>query len=234
MLVVPLALVAKYRLGGAAMWTLGMEEAMATTDIRNAALAIAPDPVVNTMTLENVSQGSINYGTLFTVKGMITLKDKTPISGLTVALEIKRANESTWTKIADLVTAVDGSVTTPMTLGGQAVLRLTTAGTWERAESVSSEEKIAVKSLLQIDRPVSALKTTPITIKAQLFPKLLGKSANLQRYSNGKWQNIGVASVSDANGVFTFTTNEAKRGVVTMRVQVVGDIASEPFAIVIR
>jgi len=40
--------------------------------------------------------------------------------------------------------------------------------------------------------------------------------------------------VSDANGVFTFTTNEAKRGVVTMRVQVVGDIASEPFAIVIR
>jgi len=229
-----MALVAKYRLGGAAMWTLGMEEAMATTEIRNAALAIAPDPVVNTMTLENVSQGSINYGTLFTVKGMITLKDKTPISGLTVALEIKRANESTWTKIADLVTAVDGSVTTPMTLGGQAVLRLTTVGTWERAESVSSEEKIAVKSLLQIDRPVSALKTMPITIKAQLFPKLLGKSANLQRYSNGKWQNIGVASVSDANGVFTFTTNEAKRGVVTMRVQVVGDIASEPFAIVIR
>jgi hypothetical protein len=229
-----MALVAKYRLGGAAMWTLGMEEAMATTEIRNAALAIAPDPVVNTMTLENVSQGSINYGTLFTVKGMITLKDKTPISGLTVALEIKRANESTWTKIADLVTALDGSVTTPMTLGGQAVLRLTTVGTWERAESVSSEEKIAVKSLLHIDRPVSALKTMPITIKAQLFPKLLGKSANLQRYSNGKWQNVGVASVSDANGVFTFTTNEAKRGVVTMRVQVVGDIASEPFAIVIR
>jgi hypothetical protein len=216
------------------MWTLGMEEAMATTEIRNAALAIAPDPVINIMTLENVSQGSINYGTLFTVKGMITLKDKTPISGLTVALEIKRANESTWTKIADLVTALDGSVTTPMTLGGQAVLRLTTVGTWERAESVSSEEKIAVKSLLQIDRPVSALKTMPITIKAQLFPKLLGKSANLQRYSNGKWQNIGVASVSDANGEFTFTTNEPKRGVVTMRVQVVGDIASEPFAIVIR
>jgi hypothetical protein len=229
-----MALVAKYRLGGAAMWTLGMEEAMATTEIRNAALAIAPDPVVNTMTLESVSQGSINYGTLFTVKGLITLKDKTPISGLTVALEIKRANESTWTKIADLVTAVDGSVTTPMTLGGQAVLRLTTVGTWERAESVSSEEKIAVKSLLQIDRPVSALKAMPITMKAQLFPKLLGKSANLQRYSNGKWQNIGVASVSDANGVFTFTTSEAKRGVVTMRVQVVGDIASEPFAIVIR
>ena len=41
-----MALVAKYRLGGAAMWTLGMEDVEATTQIRNAALAIAPDPVV--------------------------------------------------------------------------------------------------------------------------------------------------------------------------------------------
>jgi hypothetical protein len=229
-----MALVAKYRLGGAAIWTLGMEDAMATTEIRNAALAIAPDPVVNTMTLENVNQGLINYGSLFTVAGLITLKDKTPIAGLAVALEIKRSNESTWSKITELVTALDGTVRTPLTLGGDAAIRLTTEGTWERAESISSEEKIAVKSLLQIDRPASALKTMPITIKAQLFPKLGSKSANLQRYSNGKWQNIGMASVSDPNGLFTFVTSEPKRGVVTMRVQVVGDITSETFAIVIR
>jgi len=44
-----MALVAKYRLGGAAMWTLGMEEVEATTQIRTAALAIAHDPVINTM-----------------------------------------------------------------------------------------------------------------------------------------------------------------------------------------
>ena len=229
-----MALVAKYRIGGAAIWTLGMEELGATTQIRNAALAIAPDPVVNTMSLENINQGSINYGNLFTVKGLITLKDKTPIGGITVALEIKRPGESMWTKIIDLVTALDGTVTTPMTLGGDASIRLTTVGTWERAESVSTEEKIAVKSLLQIDRPVSVLKTMPITIKAQLLPKLVGKSANLQKNVNGKWQNIGTATVSDVNGLFTFTTSEPKRGVITMRVQVVGDIASAPFAIVIR
>ena len=99
---------------------------------------------------------------------------------------------------------------------------------------MSSEEKITVKSLLQIDRPVSALKTMPIAIKAQLLPRLLGKSANLQKNVNGKWQNVGTASTSDANGIFIFTTSEPKRGVVTMRVQVIGDIASESFAIVIR
>ena len=229
-----MALVGKYRLGGAAMWTLGMEDAAATNEIRSAALAIAPDPVINTMILENLNQGSINYGQLFTVKGLITLKDKTPIAGISVALEIKRTCESVWTKISDLVTGLDGTVTTPMTLGGDASIRLTTIGTWERAESISSEQMIVVKSLLQIDRPVSASKGSVITVKAQLLPKLVGKSANLQKNLNGKWQNIGVASTSDANGLFTFTASEPKRGVVTMRVQVVGDIASATFAIVIR
>jgi hypothetical protein len=229
-----IALVAKYRLGGAAMWTLGMEDIAATNEIRTAALAIAPDPVVNTISLENVTDGFVFYGSLFTVKGLITLKDKTPIAGLNVTLEIKRPNETTWTKIADLVTAADGTVTTPMTLGGAASVRLTTGGTWERAASVSTEEKILVKSLLQVDRPVSALKTLPITIKAQMLPKLAGKTANLQKNVNGKWQNIGTSSISDANGVFTFITSEPKRGVVTMRIQVVDDIASPAFAIVIR
>jgi len=229
-----MALVAKYRLGGAAMWTLGMEEMAATNEIRTAALAIAPDPVVNTISLENVTDGSINYGGTFTVKGLITLKDKTPIAGLNVAFEIKRPNESEWTKIADLVAAADGTVTTAMTLGGDASIRLTTDGTWERAASVSAEEKISVKNLLQIDRPVSAAKGSVFTIKAQLLPKLVGKTANLQKNISGKWQNVGVAAVSDTNGSFTFTSSETKRGVVTLRVQVTGDIASAPFAIVIR
>ena len=229
-----MALVAKYRLGGAAIWTLGMEEVAATAAIRTAALAIAPDPVVNTMSLEGVEQGAIYYGSLFTVKGIFTLKDKTPIAGLAVALEIKRPNENSWTKVADLVTANDGSVSTPMTLGTNASIRLTTLATWERAESVSTEEKISVKSLIQIDRPVSATKARAFTVKAQLLPKLPGKSANVQKNINGKWQNVGPAVVSDSNGVFTFTVTEPKRGVVTMRIQVIGDIASEPFAIVIR
>jgi hypothetical protein len=186
------------------------------------------------MSVEGLNQGATYYGDLFTVKGLLTLKDLTPIAGLTVSLEIKRANETSWTKVTDLTTGADGTVATPMTLGGTASIRFTTLGTWERAESVSAEQVITVKSKLQIDRPVSALKTAPITVKAQLLPRLVGKSAFLQKNVNGKWQNIGTAVVSDVNGLFTFTTNESKRGVVTMRVQVTGDIASEPFAVVIR
>ena len=229
-----MALVAKYRLGGAAIWTLGMEEDAATLEIRKAALAIAPDPVVNTITVEGLNDGSIFYGDLFTIKGLLTLKDLTPLSGVTVSLELKRANESNWTKIADLISAADGTISTPMTLGTNASIRFTTVGTWERAESISAEQKIMVKGKIQIDRPVSAYRTKPITVTAQLLPKAVGKNGFLQKNINGKWQNIGSASASDANGVLTFTTTESKRGVVTMRVQIVGDIASEPFAIVIR
>jgi hypothetical protein len=229
-----MALVAKYRLGGAAMWTLGMEEVEATNGIRAAALAIAPDPVVNSMTFENVNNGSITYGSQFIVKGLLTLKDKTPIAGINVALEIKRASESTWTKIADLTTTIDGVVSAPLTLGGDAMIRLSTVGTWERAESVSAEEKIAVKSLLQIDRPASTIKGSAIAIKAQLLPRSTVKSAKVQKYTNGKWTDVGSAVTSDSNGLFVFNISEAKRGIVTMRVQVIGDIASPPFTIVIR
>ena len=186
------------------------------------------------MSIEGAPQNTINYAGLFTVKGLLTLKDKTPIAGLKVSLEIKRANETVWSKVTELVTGVDGVVSTPMTLGANASLRLTTVGTWEQAESISQEAAMIVKSTLQLDRPVSVSKGAPIVVKAQLLPRLAGKSAQLQKNINGKWQNVGTPVLSDANGLFTFTTVEPKRGVITMRVQLIGDTASEQFAIVVR
>lgn len=229
-----MALVAKYRLGGVTLWTLAMESPAATEELRKGALAIAPDPVVSTLSIEGAPQNTINYAGLFTVKGLLTLKDKTPVAGIPVSIEIKRASESTWSKVAELITAVDGTISTPMTLGGAASLRLTTVGTWEQAESISQEAKITVKSSVQLDRPVSVSKGSPIVIKAQLLPPSAGKTAQLQKNVNGKWQNVGTAVPSDAKGLFTLTAVESKRGVVTMRVQIAGDIASEQFAIVIR
>lgn len=227
-----MALVAKYRLGGAALWTLAMESPAATDEMRKAALAIAPDPVVSTLKIEGLNQGVTSYGDLFTISGLHTLKDKTPIAGLAVAVELKR--EAGWSKIAELVTGIDGVATTVMTLGNSATLRLTTLGTWERNESASIEQLIRVNSKLQIDRPVSAFRSAPIIIKAQLLPRIGGKSATLQKSVNGKWQNVGTTTISDADGLFTFAISNSKRGVLTLRVQVGSEITSELFAIVIR
>ena len=227
-----MALVSKYRLGGAALWTLGMEDQMSTNEMRNAALAMAPDTVVSTMTLTGVNQGSIFYADQFTVSGLFTLKDKSPIAGLPVSIEINRGG--VWTKVAELVTDVNGVITAPMTLASSAGIRLTTLATWERTESITPEQLVAVKSKILIDRPNSAPRATSFTVKAQLLPQAPGKSAVLQKYVNGKWQNIGAPITSDASGVFTFSSIENNRGIVSMRVQVGTEVTSETFAIIIR
>jgi hypothetical protein len=227
-----MALVSKYRLGGAALWTLGMEDQMATTEMRNAALAMAPDTVVSTMNLSGVTQGSIFYADQFTVSGLFTLKDKSPIVALPVALEINRGG--VWTKVAELFTDANGSINAPITLASSAGIRLTTLATWERTESITPEQLVTVKSKLLIDRPNSAPRAITFTIKAQLLPQVLGKSAVLQKSINGKWQNVGASVASDTNGVFTFSAIENNRGIQTMRVQVGTEITSETFAIIIR
>jgi hypothetical protein len=227
-----MALVSKYRLGGAALWTLGMEDQLSTTEMRNAALAMAPDTVVSSMSLSGVTQGSVFYADQFNVSGLFTLKDKSPIVGLPVALEINRGG--VWTKVAELVTDTNGSINAPITLASSAGIRLTTLATWERTDSITPEQVVTVKSKILIDRPNSASRAASFTIKAQLLPQVLGKSAILQKSINGKWQNVGTAVTSDATGAFTFSTVENNRGILTMRVQVGTELTSETFAIIIR
>ena len=227
-----MALVSKYRLGGAALWTLGMEDQMATTEMRNAALAMAPDVVVSTMNLSGLNQGSVFYADQFTVNGLFTLKDKSPIAGLPVSVEINRGG--TWTKVAELLTDATGAITVPLVLANSVGIRLTSLGTWERTESITPEQLVAVKSKILIDRPNSASRSSTFTVKAQLLPQVAGKSAVLQKFVNGKWQNVGTPLTSDASGVFSFNSVENSRGILTLRVQVGTDITSETFAIIIR
>jgi hypothetical protein len=227
-----MALVSKYRLGGAALWTLGMEDQMATTEMRNAALAMAPDVVVSTMSLSGLNQGSVFYADQFTVNGLFTLKDKSPIAGLPVSVEINRGG--TWTKVAELLTDATGAITVPLVLANSAGIRLTSLGTWERTESITPEQLVAVKSKILIDRPNSVSRSSTFTVRAQLLPQVAGKSAVLQKFVNGKWQNVGTPLTSDTSGVFSFNSVENSRGILTLRVQVGTDVTSETFAIIIR
>jgi spore germination protein YaaH len=227
-----MALVSNYRLGGAALWTLGMEDQLATTEMRNAALAMAPDVVVSTMNLTGLNKGSIFYADQFTVNGLFTLKDKSPIAGLPVSVEINR--DGTWTKVAEFLTDATGAITVPMVLANPAGIRLTTLATWERTESITPEQLVDVKSKILIDRPNSAPRSSTFTVRAQLLPQVAGKSAVLQKSVNGKWQTVGTPLISDASGVFSFNSVENSRGILTLRVQVGTDITSETFAIIIR
>ena len=230
-------LVAKYRLGGSALWTLGMEDVAATTAMRNVALAIAPDTVLSTLTVEQVNSKGAFYGGVFTVRGVLTLKDKSPVAGIPVSLEMKRVNENTWTPIAELTSGVDGTVSIPVTIGASASFRFTTQGTWERAESLSNEAKVVLLSRIVLDRPTTVKSGKDLTVKGTLLPVLAGQVVLLQKYISGKWQNIGTATTTGTNGEFQISIIEAKRGVTKLRVQITTkdeQVLTPEFTVVVR
>ena len=230
-------LVAKYRLGGAALWTLGMEDVAATTAMRNVALAIAPDTVLSTLTVEQVNSKGTFYGGVFTLKSTLTLKDKSPVAGIPVSLEIKRANENSWTPIAELITGADGSVSVPITIGANASFRFSTQGTWERAESLSNEGKVVLLSRIVLERPTSVKSGKEFIVKGTLLPVLAGQVVVLQKFVSGKWQNIGTTTTTGANGEFQVSLIEAKKGVIKLRVQITTkdeQVLTPEFAVVVR
>ena len=230
-------LVAKYRLGGAALWTLGMEDAAATTAMRNVAQAIAPDTVLSTLTVEQVNSKGAFYGGVFTVRGALTLKDKSPVAGIPVSLEIKRVNETTWSPIAELTSAVDGTVSIPVTIGASAAFRFTTQGTWERAESLSNEGKVVLLSRIILDRPTTVKSGKDLTVKGTLLPVLAGQVVVLQKFNAGKWQNIGTSTTTGTNGEFQISIIEARKGVTKLRVQITTkdeQVLTPEFTVVVR
>ena len=230
-------LVAKYRLGGAALWTLGMEDAAATTAMRNVAQAIAPDTVLSTLTVEQVNSKGAFYGGVFTVRGALTLKDKSPVAGIPVSLEIKRVNETTWSPIAELTSAVDGTVSIPVTIGASASFRFTTQGTWERAESLSNEGKVVLLSRIILDRPTTVKLGKDLTVKGTILPVLAGQVVVLQKFNAGKWQNIGTSTTTGTNGEFQISIIEIKKGVTKLRVQITTkdeQVLTPEFIVVVR
>ena len=230
-------LVAKYRLGGAALWTLGMEDPAATNSMRNVALAIAPDTVFSSLTIGDTTNKSIYYGGIFTINGVITLKDKSPISGIPVALQMKRESENTWTTIADLVSSIDGTISVPIAIGSTSSFRLSTQGTWERSESISPEEKVVLLSRILLDRPTSGKRGQAFLIKGTLLPAIMDQNVVVQKLSLGKWQNIGSVTLTGTDGGFTTSYIENKKGVVKLRIQITTkneQVLSTPFSVVVR
>ncbi len=230
-------LVAKYRLGGAALWTLGMEDVAATTALRNVALAIAPDTVINSLTVDDATSKAVYYGGIFTLHGAITLKDNSPVAGIPVSVQIKRDTESLWTTVAEVISSIDGTVTIPVMVAANATFRLSTQGSWERAESVSSEQRIVLLSRIILDHLSTVRHGQALLIKGTVLPIIAGQSVVVQKYLNGKWQNIGAASATGMDGGFMNSIVEGTKGVVKLRIQVTNkneQILSSQFSVVVR
>jgi hypothetical protein len=237
-----MAFVSKYRLGGLAQWTFGMEDAAGAQAIRDAALAIAPDQVVSTLELNTGSTESaaaLEFGSVLGVKATVQLPDKLPINNLLVRIESKSANETTWREIATSTTGVDGTIQVPLLLSKSTTIRVRTDGTWERLESISQEIPVIVNRRISINAPVSVLRNQLFEITGVLSPFQSGVPVQLLQQRVGKWIPVGSPVVTDINGVFTLSATAAQKGFGKYRVSVAKDalwnqVDSNEFTLVIR
>lgn len=204
------ALVGKYRLGGIAVWTFGMETDQAAAAIRDVAKQIAPD-VVKAIATSDLAKA--DFGNPINLTGSFKLPDTRPLPGLPVRLEIKNQTDTNWRTFNLGVTNSDGAINVSIIVGQNSQLRLISEGTWERLEGKTSELNIAVVPNLSVNVPASIKAKVDYQVSGQVQPKIAGWNLGLER--NGKVITTGQ---SDAAGSFSLPMIEKEPGVIAYRV----------------
>jgi spore germination protein YaaH len=229
-------LVNKYRLGGLAAWTIGMEEPLALEGVRNVAKAIAPDQVTATIAID---KSAIEYGDPISISGTFTIKDKTPLINTSIRVEGKSPGESTWRVLTTATTDAAGKFTKPLLVGRATAIRALSEGTWERGEGISNEVSVSMTRLIYFSAPASIKKGESLAVTGSLRPRSAGTFIQLEKLNAGKWQPFGTIVITDSQGAFTIPLTATSKGVLTLRVSAAAEalwpIAStEPFSILIR
>ena len=230
------ALVDKYRLGGIAEWTLGMEEPLALEGIRNIAKAIAPDQVTAAISIDKTA---IEYGDPISISGTFTIKDKSPLANVALRIEGKSAGDSNWRLLTSATTDALGKFTKPLLIGKATTIRAYSEGTWERGEGTSNEVAISMSRLIFVTAPASVKKSESFTVTGSIRPRSAGTFIQVEKLSAGKWQPFGGILTTDAQGLFTLVISGQPKGVLTLRISAAAEsqwpvATSAPFSILIR
>jgi spore germination protein YaaH len=203
-------LVGKYRLGGIAVWTFGMENTAAITAVRDIAKSIAPDQVIGTLSTD---LEEIGYGSTFNLTGTFKLPDKTPVSALNVRFEIKNSSDNNWRTLSAGVTDLAGVIAVPVILGQKSQIRLVSEGSWERTEGKTIEKVISVVPNVSLSLPASIKVATSYTVYGQVLPKVAGIKLVVKQNKKPLGEFI-----TDASGGFSFEIKAATTGLATYQV----------------
>ena len=224
-------LVGKYRLGGIAVWTFGMENVAAMSAVREIAKSIAPDQVVATISTD---LEQIPYGSIVNLNASFKLPDKTPVSALNVRFEIKNSNDTNWRSISVGTTDAAGLISLPVVIGEKSSIRLVSEGSWERDEGKTAEKTISVVPKIVLPLPTSVKVGATYPVTGQLFPRVAG--VKLSVLQDGK---PATSVTTDNNGSFTFNIAPATTGVHTYQLLMNASpknsaASSEIFTILVR
>jgi len=203
-------LVGKYRLGGIAVWTFGMENTAAITAVRDIAKSIAPDQVIGTLSTD---LEEIGYGSTFNLTGTFKLPDKTPVPALNIRFEIKNSSDTNWRTLSAGVTDLAGVIAVPVILGQKSQIRLVSEGSWERTEGKTIEKVISVVPNVSLSLPASIKVATSYTVYGQVLPKVSGIKLVVKQ----NMKPLGEF-ITDASGGFSFEIKAATTGLATYQV----------------
>jgi spore germination protein YaaH len=205
-------LVGKYRLGGIAVWTFGMENAAAIATIRDIAKSIAPDQVLGTIATD---LDQIGYGSTFNLTGTFKLPDKTPVSSLNVRFEIKNSSDNTWRTLVAGTTDASGVIAVPVIIAQKSQIRLVSEGSWERSEGKTAEKIISVVPSVSLSLPASVKAAATYPVTGQVLPKVAGVKVTVKQ--NGK--SLGDF-ITDSTGRFTFNIAPIATGLASYQVEI--------------
>ena len=205
------SLVAKYRLGGLAQWTLGMEDPLATSAIRDLAKTIAPDSVVATLVTDVDSQ---SYGRSIAVTGTLKLPDGRALAGIPARIEVKNGAQD-WRPAFVANTEQDGTIFAKLLLGNNSQLRISSDASWERLAGLSQLKNIAIGHLISWSAPTSMKLGSTYFITGSLQPKTAGSTVTL--LINGLPDPINTTT-SDSSGNFKFSYTPSAKGVIKIAI----------------
>lgn len=208
------ALVSKYKLGGVAMWTLGMEDETAYDGIKQVAQTLARSRVKATF---SVSKSAINYGEAITLTGTLTIREDQPVKQEAVAIE-RYINDNLWETIASVKTDEDGKFSKEIYLGKNSKLRITSKESDFLTDSESNEIDISISRLLLLSAPASVRQGESFTVTGSIRPRIEANLITLETFSNGKWAVLGTPVSTDSRGEFSLVMKNTNRGVLTVRV----------------
>ena len=191
-------LVAQYQLLGIVQWTLGGGDLSQWFRLRSYARTIAPTPSVATLS----SPSLVTYGTHPTVV-ITTTSAGLRVAGAGVTLFFRPTGASSWTRLATVVSAADGTArfTPPVTANGS--FRADVGGTFDRA-STAVQRPVALRTYAFVAAPKVPVKArVRTTIGVHLLPRHQGQVVILQVLRSGGWVTLGRRS-TDALGRASF------------------------------
>ena len=218
-------LVAKYRLGGIVLWTMGMEDGTTMPAVRAFAQTIAPDIVISNLALD---KKSAQFGDVVNISTLFSLPDMQPISNLPIRIERKNSDGS-WRKIYEGLTDSNGKVSVSALLGNSSVLRATSESSWERLASQSAEYSATIAPIIEISAPLIVRAGKPIVLRGSLQPRINNISLVVEKLVNGVWQKVPLKNTytSDLDGSFSIALTEVNEGFATYRVRSVATATLE-------